>query len=294
MSFVDEAGFIGNIWTTYMPLCAENDHVLICTSSPNVNGAAFSDIVRACDPQTGQPLVTSIVIGSPCDACLKTDKPWMCPHKSDSLAMWKNPKRTERLQKLYDECNVGYILRAELQGDMGSTAQPVFNLKTIGAIVEAYNEISRQLSMRSSMDEPLPQSIAMALEPPDVEAIIVALDPAGCGVNSEISVTAMGLRHAARPSFVVLMLGAERFTASRQHFEEFAVTVVQRLRSIEKYRKVPIVVAIEAMSNDCIFYATLMMQADKDIALQRVVAVMDIAKKLQVAKLGISVEPPRK
>jgi len=38
----------------------------------------------------------------------------------------------------------------------------------------------------------------------------------------------------------------------------------------------------------------VMIQADKDIALQQVVSVMDIAKKLQVAKLGISVEPPRK
>ena len=38
----------------------------------------------------------------------------------------------------------------------------------------------------------------------------------------------------------------------------------------------------------------VMIQADKDIALQFVVAVMDIAKKLQVSKLGISVEPPRK
>ena len=38
----------------------------------------------------------------------------------------------------------------------------------------------------------------------------------------------------------------------------------------------------------------VMIQADKDIALQFVVSVMDIAKKLQVSKLGISVEPPRK
>ncbi len=38
----------------------------------------------------------------------------------------------------------------------------------------------------------------------------------------------------------------------------------------------------------------LMIQADKDIALQYVVSVMDIAKKLQVSKLGISVEPPKK
>jgi biopolymer transport protein TolR len=38
----------------------------------------------------------------------------------------------------------------------------------------------------------------------------------------------------------------------------------------------------------------VMIQADKDIALQNVVSVMDIAKKLQVAKLGISVEPPKR
>lgn len=37
----------------------------------------------------------------------------------------------------------------------------------------------------------------------------------------------------------------------------------------------------------------VMIQADKDIALQQVVAVMDIAKKLQVSKLGISVEAPK-
>jgi len=38
----------------------------------------------------------------------------------------------------------------------------------------------------------------------------------------------------------------------------------------------------------------VMIQADKDIALQNVVSVMDIAKKLQVSKLGISVEPPKR
>ncbi len=38
----------------------------------------------------------------------------------------------------------------------------------------------------------------------------------------------------------------------------------------------------------------VIIQADKDVALQFVVAVMDIAKKLQVAKLGISVEPPKR
>jgi len=38
----------------------------------------------------------------------------------------------------------------------------------------------------------------------------------------------------------------------------------------------------------------VIIQADKDIALQQVVSVMDIAKKLQVSKLGISVEPPKR
>ena len=38
----------------------------------------------------------------------------------------------------------------------------------------------------------------------------------------------------------------------------------------------------------------VMIQSDKDTALQYVVSVMDVAKKLQVTKLGISVEPPKK
>jgi biopolymer transport protein ExbD len=37
----------------------------------------------------------------------------------------------------------------------------------------------------------------------------------------------------------------------------------------------------------------VVIQADKDIPLQKVVSVMDIAKRLQVGKLGISVEPPK-
>jgi biopolymer transport protein ExbD len=37
----------------------------------------------------------------------------------------------------------------------------------------------------------------------------------------------------------------------------------------------------------------VMIQADKDLALQQVVTVMDIAKRLQVAKLGISVQQPK-
>jgi biopolymer transport protein ExbD len=37
----------------------------------------------------------------------------------------------------------------------------------------------------------------------------------------------------------------------------------------------------------------VIIQADKDIPLQNVVVVMDIAKRLKVGKLGISVEPPK-
>ena len=37
----------------------------------------------------------------------------------------------------------------------------------------------------------------------------------------------------------------------------------------------------------------VMIQADKDLALQQVVTIMDIAKRLQVAKLGISVQQPK-
>jgi len=37
----------------------------------------------------------------------------------------------------------------------------------------------------------------------------------------------------------------------------------------------------------------VVIQADKDIALQRVVSVMDIAKRVGVGKLGISVEQPK-
>jgi biopolymer transport protein ExbD len=37
----------------------------------------------------------------------------------------------------------------------------------------------------------------------------------------------------------------------------------------------------------------VMIQADRDIPLQQVVTVMDIAKRLQVAKLGISVQQPK-
>ena len=37
----------------------------------------------------------------------------------------------------------------------------------------------------------------------------------------------------------------------------------------------------------------VLIQADRDLPLQNVVSVMDIAKRLQVAKLGISVEQPK-
>jgi len=37
----------------------------------------------------------------------------------------------------------------------------------------------------------------------------------------------------------------------------------------------------------------VVIQADKDIALQKVVTVMDLAKRLRVSRLGISVEPPK-
>lgn len=37
----------------------------------------------------------------------------------------------------------------------------------------------------------------------------------------------------------------------------------------------------------------VMIQADKDLALQNVITVMDVAKRLQVVKLGLAVESPK-
>ena len=254
-----------------MPLQAEYKHVLIAASSPRVGGGAFTDLISIRDPVTNEPMVNSIVVGAPCEACLKTDKPWMCPHNSDSIATSKDPQKMERLIKIYDMCNMSSIIQGELLGELGVGLQVVFEPQLVRDLVGPYNMVQMQLARCEREPGLMTKELQAELAPPKVDAIIISIDPAGTGAHSEIATVVMGYTADVAKPFVILMIGAERLDGTSQHMRDYAVSILNMLHNIDEFRYTPIVVAVEAQSNDCLHYADWMKSTAKQLDMSLIV-----------------------
>ena len=226
-----------------------------------MGGGAFSDIIMARDNVTNEPLVNSVIVGAPCEACQKLEKPWLCQHNGDSLSTSKDPERMAQLMKIYDACNVSGIIQGELLGELGIGLQVVFACDIIRDLVNPYRvaQFKRDQMERGS---PIQNEVSQLMKPPRLRSIIVAIDPAGVGKGSELAMMAMGITDDIDASYVIIMAGAEHLDGTQEHMRDFAVGTIHAIRSVKEFQDVPIVAAIEAQSNDCIFYAQWLMEAD--------------------------------
>jgi hypothetical protein len=75
---------------------------LIAITTPRESEHFFSGLLRLVDPDTGDPLFNILRIGDPCDACKKTETPWLCSHKTEELPPWKSMKKQSKFLPIYE------------------------------------------------------------------------------------------------------------------------------------------------------------------------------------------------
>jgi hypothetical protein len=128
-SIADEIDFSPYLlWNIIMPLMTEKQHKLFAVSSVKPGGA-FSSIVAAVDESSGKPLMHSVILGKPCDACQSTDAPYMCTHTDNIMADWKDPLRSQRVAKVFKACGQTGALMTELYNMAGNSSGAAFDRK---------------------------------------------------------------------------------------------------------------------------------------------------------------------
>jgi hypothetical protein len=171
-SIADEIDFSPYLlWNIIMPLMTEKRHKLFAVSSVKPGGA-FSSIVGATDEVTGKKLMHSVVLGSPCDACKNTDTPYMCTHTDNVMADWKDPRKINRMAKVFKACGQTGALMTELYNTAGNANGAAFDRKYFMPIFGA--------------------ALPNLVDPIDV--VYIGVDPASRG-PCEFAIVAVGQTH---------------------------------------------------------------------------------------------------
>lgn len=179
MTAYDEADFARTFFTVVLPLMSEK-HVLLATSSPNVGGGSYTDVIFARDAD-GKKLMNSVILGDPCDMCKAGPTPEACTHKQDELASWKDPRKMARLAKVYRAVGGEAILQGELHTMPKQSTSTLF----------PSHIYSDMLGSRPKVVDPRDR----------INAVYVGIDPAGGG-KCEFALTAIG-HVAAKREFQV-------------------------------------------------------------------------------------------
>lgn len=151
-----------------IPLMARKDHYLVALTTPKHSNDHFSQMV-ATRKEDGKPYYNVITMGEPCEDCAETQRPWECTHKRHEIASWKDPVRTDRWYMPYIVANKENILMQEQFSIGGMKDNLVFNTNLVNALDKRPPIV---------IDRP-------------VDAIYLAIDPAGGGPGSDMSITAM-------------------------------------------------------------------------------------------------------
>ena len=110
-----------------MPLMTEKRHKLFAVSSiKEGGGGGFTAIVAAKNEETGEPLMSSVILGNPCDMCAASDTPHHCTHNSTATADWKDPKKVERIAMVYSATGHTSAMLAEMYNMVGGATGAAF------------------------------------------------------------------------------------------------------------------------------------------------------------------------
>jgi hypothetical protein len=82
------------------PVYLQDKTAIILISTPTTSKTFFMRCIAIKHEDTGKPLLQSIRIGEPCDACKKTRTPQNCTHNLDEMPPWKSKSKTSELELL--------------------------------------------------------------------------------------------------------------------------------------------------------------------------------------------------
>jgi len=137
----------------------QSNTCLIAITTPRDSEHFFSALLKMVDEKTGKPIFNVLRIGNPCEACMKTEKSWLCTHKVNELPPWKSMKKQSRYGAIYKD-NQDQNLR-EQWGIEADKTEKAFRAEDINAFENRkFHSIEK---------------------PPDV--IWLACDPAGSGAS---------------------------------------------------------------------------------------------------------------
>jgi hypothetical protein len=124
--------------------------------------------MAASDDKTKQLLMHSVTLGRSCEACFSRGTPHLCTHNENVYADWKDPKRIQRVAKIYQACGHMGTLMAELFSTIGNQSGCIFEK-------EHYEYLIRPTESKERID-----------------AVFIGVDPAYIG-DCEFAITAIGL-----------------------------------------------------------------------------------------------------
>lgn len=98
---IDEAGWIRQprVFKTAFPVATQKRSACIMLSTPGPENSYLMRLLKQVDSR-GQPKLVVLRFGTPCDDCLKTDAPWLCRHKDESIP-WIDRDKQDELAYLY-------------------------------------------------------------------------------------------------------------------------------------------------------------------------------------------------
>jgi len=147
---------------------ARTDHFIVGITTPKADDDDFSQLVSTKNPD-GTLFYNVITMGEPCEDCAASQKPWICTHKQHEIASWKDPVRMGKWQKPYETANRMSDLMQESFSIGGKKDKLVFNSKLVEAL-----ENRPKIPINSQ-----------------VNALYMAIDPAGGGSGSQMAITVM-------------------------------------------------------------------------------------------------------
>ena len=186
-TIVDECDYTPQVMREIVfPLLTETQFKLFAASSAKPTGY-LADLIAARNPD-GTPMVNSLTLGNPCDACVHMGIK-VCTHTDAINAPWKDPKKSARVFAMYAVCGDEQRALSDLANIVGPHDRAVFLESQFSYIFDAEPPTT------------IPES-----EREHAEVVFVGIDPAGRGPD-EFAISAVarfGNHYEVRVKFFVL------------------------------------------------------------------------------------------
>jgi hypothetical protein len=108
-------------------MAGEKQTVVILTSTTAGADNHFTKMSQIKDPKTGKLLFHTVILGKPCDLCLKAGgEYWLCQHKKDEKPDWLSDRKKQRWSIYYEQTGQTEIMKRELYSIHTTDGERIF------------------------------------------------------------------------------------------------------------------------------------------------------------------------